>query len=221
MEKPPAQYDKIAEAYKQNKEQFFSKERDFGAAFILENTADIRGVLLDIGCGAGDNTAEYERLPGRLVIGIDPSVAMVEKAKATVAHPENMHTGSFESTGAENESVDCVTGRFSLHYVPNLDDAYRELARVLKKGGKLVQVVSHPTADAAEPERFEKDGRIYVRIALYNGSVVIEFPLHTIEEYFSSAFNEYFELEKREDFTGKDRAYQEGPNTLAFVAVRK
>lgn len=215
------QYDSIADTFVSAKREFFETEADFGREYILNHLKDADGTLLDIGCGTGEDMAIYEKMSFVKVLGIDPSAQMIEKARLVVAHPENLCIAGYENIPFADQSIDCVVARFSLHYMQNLDSAYKEMSRVLKQNGKLIQVVDHPLADAVEGEHFIKDDVPHVRIKLYRGKVIIEFPIHNFSDYFSPFFFEHFELLEVVEHTAKDREFQVGPNVLAYVAQKR
>ncbi len=216
------QYDAIGDTFVKGKTAFFESERDHAREFILAHLTDVQGkFVLDIGCGAGDDIVVYEQMPFAEVYGVDPSTVMIQKAKAVSAYPERVSVGDFEATGRPNESIDYAVSRFALHYLDTFEKAYEEVARLLKPGGLLVFAVDHPTADRVEGERFMVGSREYVRIKLYNGSVVVEFPLHDFSDYFSPTFLKHFELLKIAEPIGTDREYQAGPNALLFAARKK
>jgi ubiquinone/menaquinone biosynthesis C-methylase UbiE len=110
--------------------------------------------LLDVGCGTGQLTrlaAELLKKDGE-VIGVDPSVEMLQVAKrnATKVHSKaNFQLGVIESLPFENEHFDIVLSSMMLHHLP--PDLKRtglaEIYRVLKPGGRLMVVdVDKPTS---------------------------------------------------------------------------
>jgi arsenite methyltransferase len=100
-------------------------------------------VVLDIGSGSGTDAFLAARLvgPGGRVIGLDITEAMREKlranaAKAAVTNLEVL-AGNAEEIPLPGETVDVVTTNGVLNLVPDKLRAIREIARVLKPGGRL------------------------------------------------------------------------------------
>src|SRR5215207_6531753 len=100
-----------------------------------------------VGCGPGDTTvALAERLaPGR-ARGVDFAPAMVERAQARFGGREGV---SFDLDDAErlslpDASVDVVSCSFSLMYCYDARSALRGASRVLRPGGRMLQVVWGP-----------------------------------------------------------------------------
>lgn len=220
-EKAKEQYDTIADTFVTGKERFFVNQEDFGRSYILDHLKGVSGAVLDAGCGAGEDTAEYEKLPNVHVYGVDPSASMIEKAKTNLKNPENLSVAGYERLPFADQTLDAIVARFSLHYMADIDAAYKEMVRVLKSGGKLIQVVDHPLADAVEGEKFVKNGVPHVRIKLYNQSVTVEFPQHNVSDYLSRYFLQNFELTDFTEHTGTDREFQAGPNALGYAAIKK
>ncbi len=100
--------------------------------------------VLDIGCGTGfllEELAEKVTDQGQ-VIGIDNSHDMLSIAAKRCESYSNvtLMQGHAESLAIDSHSVDVVTCTQVLLYVTNLDQALREIYRVLKPGGRFVIV---------------------------------------------------------------------------------
>lgn len=101
-----------------------------------------KGRVLDIGCGTGLST---EVLAERFdVVGIDPNEAMVAKARAKSL---DCRVGSFEKIPFPDASFDAVVSISALQWA-DYARAAKEVARVLKKSGKLV-IQFYPGSEVA------------------------------------------------------------------------
>ena len=95
-----------------------------------------RGKYLDIGCGTGNYTiALNER--GVNYVGVDPSIEMLKKARERTRTVEWI-IGRSEKLPIDDVSVDGVTATLTIHHWDNLDQAFRELLRVLKPFRRIV-----------------------------------------------------------------------------------
>ena len=104
---------------------------------LLEHlNPDQEGVYLDIGCGTGNYTNEFQK-SGFDFIGIDPSELMLEKAKLKNTAVD-WRIGSAENTNLPNEHVNGITGSLTIHHWTDLHKGFSELFRVLKPNGKIV-----------------------------------------------------------------------------------
>jgi ubiquinone/menaquinone biosynthesis methyltransferase len=92
---------------------------------------------IDLACGTGDVSIELAtRFPKGQITGLDLTPAMIEVARRR-CRKENVDFAVADMcrTGLRDESVDVVTGSYALRNAPVLDDAFREVWRVLKPGG--------------------------------------------------------------------------------------
>ncbi|HMK86270.1 MAG TPA: class I SAM-dependent methyltransferase [Steroidobacteraceae bacterium] len=91
--------------------------------------------VLDIGTGTGLIAREAARLvgPSGSVIGVDPSVGMLERAN--VPPGVRMVSGIAEAIPAPAECADFVSMGFALRHIEDLSAAFREYERVLVPGG--------------------------------------------------------------------------------------
>jgi demethylmenaquinone methyltransferase/2-methoxy-6-polyprenyl-1,4-benzoquinol methylase len=138
----------------------------------VEGTPDQR--ILDVASGTGAVAIELARRYGCSVVGIDQSPEMLAAGRRRVAAAGvgglvRLEQGRAESLPFEDESFDAVTFTYLLRYVDDPAATLRELARVLRPGGKLASleffVPPYPVARAA--------WELYVRVGLpLAGSVV-------------------------------------------------
>jgi len=98
--------------------------------------------VLDLGSGAGFDAflaAPRVGKKGR-VIGVDMTPEMIKKARANAKRAGcanvEFHLGDIEALPVEDVSVDLVISNCVLNLVPDKQKAFREIARVLKPGGR-------------------------------------------------------------------------------------
>jgi arsenite methyltransferase len=111
--------------------------------------------VLDLGSGAGFDAflAAREVGPAGHVIGVDMTPEMLERARANarqVGHANvEFRAGRIESMPVDDASVDVVISNCVINLVPDKAAVYREIARVLRPGGRMV--VSDVVLDAPLP----------------------------------------------------------------------
>jgi arsenite methyltransferase len=122
--------------------------------------------VLDLGSGAGLDVflaAPQVGASGR-VIGVDMTPAMIAKARANAAKMEaanvEFREGRLEALPVDDATIDAVTSNCVINLVPDKGAVFREVARVLKPGGRIV--VSDILLDGALPETLQKDLLAYV-----------------------------------------------------------
>ncbi len=130
--------------------------------------------VLDLGSGPGLDcflAAEHVGETGR-VIGVDMTPAMLERACANAAKGGyrniEFREGRLESLPLGDASVDAVTSNCVINLVPDKAAVFRQVARVLKPGGRLV--VSDIVLDGRLPEVLEQD--VYAYVGCVSGAVL-------------------------------------------------
>jgi SAM-dependent methyltransferase len=99
--------------------------------------------VVDVGTGGGIDSLIAAKMvgPSGRVIGVDMTPAMLDKARssATAAGMTNVEfrEGFGESLPVEDGWADVVISNGVLNLMPDKDAALREMARVLKPGGRL------------------------------------------------------------------------------------
>jgi len=100
--------------------------------------------VLDLGSGAGiDAFIAARRVgPGGRVIGVDMTPEMLNKARAGASRmgfaQVEFRAGRLEALPVDDASIDAVTSNCVINLVPDKPAVFREIARVLKPGGRLV-----------------------------------------------------------------------------------
>ena len=106
---------------------------------VLTKINDLRGSLLDIGCGSGGfcNMASES---GFKTSGFDASESLIEIARERFPKTE-FKSGEMEKLPYPNDSFDIATGFNSFQFAGEIVNALKETKRVVRKGGKVIMVV--------------------------------------------------------------------------------
>ena len=99
--------------------------------------------IVDVACGTGDmiifwkQNAQKKDVELKNIIGIDPSIGMMEVGKKKLPEVEFIEAFA-TSMPLEAQSADIITISYGIRNVVQRQDAFIEFARVLKKGGLVV-----------------------------------------------------------------------------------
>lgn len=156
---------------------------------LLTRLAPPEGVVLDDGCGTG---LLFEHLAGRAssidrLYGIDLSQGMLRfgaKRFAEVGRPGAVVRGDACRLPFADATFDVVYARSMLHHLPDPRAGAREIARVLKPGGRLVALDPNrtilsdlPRAIARRGEHFDDDHKNFALselVGLLGDDLVLE-----------------------------------------------
>ena len=123
-------------------------------------------VVVDLGCGGGLDIflASPKVGPEGRAIGIDMTPEMIERARKNAetggfANVE-FHLAKIDKLPLPDNSVDCVISNCVINLAPDKQAVFREIARVLKPGGRLA--VSDIALKEALPSEVSSDLLAYV-----------------------------------------------------------
>ena len=161
----------IAEAFGYSEEELASLPAEANMGLSCGNPtafASLRSgeVVVDLGCGGGLDVflAASKVGPKGKAIGIDMTPEMIERARknAKKGSYENVefHLAKIEELPLPDASVDCVISNCVINLSPDKPAVFREIARVLKPGGRLA--VSDIALKKPLPKELEEDLNAYV-----------------------------------------------------------
>ena len=116
-----------------------------------------RGRVLEVGIGSGLNLPYYESARITGVWGLDPSpelTRMASEAAGAVPFDVEFISAGSEDIPLESSSFDTVVITYTLCTLPESTRALREMARVLKPGGRLL-FCEHGVAPDAGVRRWQ------------------------------------------------------------------
>jgi ubiquinone/menaquinone biosynthesis C-methylase UbiE len=98
--------------------------------------------VLDAACGTGRHSA-YLAGRGHRVVGVDRSPEMLERARLKVPAGD-FREGTLEALPVGDGAVDAVVCALALVHLPEITGAVRELARAVRRGGRVIISDVHP-----------------------------------------------------------------------------
>jgi arsenite methyltransferase len=161
----------VAEAFGYSTEELTSIPAEANMGLSCGNptaTAHLRPgeVVVDLGSGGGLDVFLAAKIvgPEGRAIGIDMTPAMIERARANAASGGYTNVEFYQSTidsiPLPDTSVDCVISNCVLNLAPDKAAVFREIARVLKPGGRLA--VSDIALKGELPEPIARSMAAYV-----------------------------------------------------------
>jgi arsenite methyltransferase len=188
----------VAEAFGYTPEELASIPAEANMGLSCGNptaTANLRPgeVVVDLGCGGGLDVflAAAKVGPTGKAIGIDMTPEMVALARRNAARGRDgrpfanveFHQATIDSLPLPGASADCVISNCVINLAPDKPAVFREVARVLKPGGRLA--VSDIALKKPLPADLGQDLMAYV--GCIAGAVLMEeYRRHLIEAGFAA-----------------------------------
>lgn len=188
------QYNNFAKSFEQKanlEEGNLISKKDF---YSLINNLLKDKKILDVGCGDGTDL-EYYRNFTKGVFGIDSSEELIDIAKSKI-DSNRLKVGHFGNIPFEDNFFDVVLSKYALQTTEDVLPFLKESYRVLKTGGNLIFLVVHPFRQYMEKGKGFKNyfERTVVDSHLFNKTITVKEPTHTMQDYFSKDFFNLFEL---------------------------
>ncbi|WP_078551576.1 class I SAM-dependent methyltransferase [Bacillus alkalicellulosilyticus] len=101
--------------------------------------------VLDLGCGFGWHCRYAREQQASLVIGVDISMKMIERARQQTSDPFITYVNiPIEEISFEEAQFDVVISSLAFHYIQSFQDIVQKVYTFLKPGGRFVFSVEHP-----------------------------------------------------------------------------
>ncbi|AMC94575.1 hypothetical protein AOC36_11505 [Erysipelothrix larvae] len=145
--------------------------------------------ILDLGCGYGWHAKYMVEQGAKTVVAIDHSEKMIQEALTRNADEKI----AYKVIGIMDyaypfETYDLVLSNLALHYIDDLDEVYRNIAKTLKPNGIFLLNIEHPTYTSGVNQEwiYKEDGTpdVWPVDRYYEpGLRSTQFLGHTIEKY--------------------------------------
>jgi demethylmenaquinone methyltransferase/2-methoxy-6-polyprenyl-1,4-benzoquinol methylase len=118
----------------------FGQDPRWRSFLVSRIEAGPRDSVLDVACGTGAVALELVRRYGCRVVGVDQSAEMLEVARRRVGPGIELHSGRAEDLPFGDRAFDGLTFTYLLRYVEDPAATMRELARVVRPGGRIAML---------------------------------------------------------------------------------
>ena len=144
----------------------FGQDPRWRAFLVSRIEARPEDAVLDVACGTAAVSIEMSRRYGCRVTGVDQSAEMLAAGRARVESAGlgdriELRAGRAEELPFEDASFDALTFTYLLRYVDDPAATMRELARVVRPGGRIAMLDFFVPAGVARPA-----WELYVRAGL-------------------------------------------------------
>ncbi len=136
------------EGYKKLRSNQYSANNIEEKPALFSLSPELTGkAVLDLGCGYGENCAEFKALGASVVVGVDISKKML--AIATEEHPDIrfIHADMSDLSFLKGR-YDVVFSSLALHYIEDLAAFVKGVYEVLSSGGSFIFSQEHPLTTA-------------------------------------------------------------------------
>jgi ubiquinone/menaquinone biosynthesis C-methylase UbiE len=188
---------------------------------------DVRKIL-DLGCGTGRFTSALGEAFGCAVVGVEPSAAMLNVARARCEPNVEYCAGRAEELPLENGAVDLVFMSQVFHHFDEPRRALEEISRVLIPEGYLAVrngtreqheeiewIRFFPEALELEEKRMPSRREVEEKVCAESFELVSQ---RIVRQLFASSYEEYFEKISRRGLSSLitigDDAFQSGLRRL-------
>ena len=215
---------------------------------MLENLENKKVLML--GCGTGEESLMLRQFGATDLVGIDISKVSIDIAQKS--YPESQFlVADMSKLPFKDDEFDYVYSSLAVHYTKDVEKVFKEVCRVLKKGGKFLFSVGHPLRWAVQEVDIDGRKSRVVGYACSNEENVVfgnyntfgkhthQFPNNEILSFYVGSPSMYFQLLKKQNFLIEDfkesvcvdeakkvdynywYKYHEIPQFMAFLAIKK
>ena len=192
--------------------------------------------IADVACGQGFFARKF-KIAGAHVVGSDISAELIVSAKNHSKDIEYVVSPAHKLPFLKDNSIDAVTIVLAIQNIKEMDLVFKEVYRVLVKGGRLILVLNHPAFRIPKRSSWEfdeKDKKQYRRIDGYlteSKNTIVMHPGQTgseetisyhrsLQDFFKTFYKTNLVVTRFEEWISHKKS-QSGPRQLAEDNARK
>lgn len=150
--------------------------------------------ILDVACGDGIDLEHYKQL-GAEIHGVDASEEFIKVAQQRLPG-EDIRVGLFEELPFPDNEFDAVLSKYAIMTSADMAPAFNEIHRVLKPGGTMCYLVTHPFRQYFERKDPKGDyfEQTVVDSLILSGSLTVHEPTHTMSDFLNEFLFKHFDV---------------------------
>lgn len=155
--------------------------------------------LLDLACGDGTDLVYYKKL-GADIYGLDASEELLKIAETRLPDSK-LKVGLFENIPFEENYFDIVLSKYAIMTSANMEPVFKEIHRVLKPGGMMMYLVTHPFRQFFE-KKDEKADYFEQKIVdshILANTVTVKEPTHIMTEFLNDFLFKNFDVQSYDE----------------------
>jgi ubiquinone/menaquinone biosynthesis C-methylase UbiE len=151
--------------------------------------------VLDLACGDGVDLLYYKEL-GAEIYGLDASSELIKIARKKLAGA-HLNVSLFETIPFEDGFFDVVLSKYAVMTSKNMQPVFKEIHRVLKPGGTMMYLVTHPFRQFFEKRDTQANyfEQKIVDCHILGNTVTIKEPTHTMMEFLNDFLFKNFNVQ--------------------------
>jgi demethylmenaquinone methyltransferase/2-methoxy-6-polyprenyl-1,4-benzoquinol methylase len=118
----------------------FGQDERWRSFLVSRLDARSSDVVIDVACGTGAVARELAHRYGCSVVGVDQSAEMLAIARSRLGDEIELRSARAEALPFEDANFDGLTFTYLLRYVEDPAQTLRELARVVRPGGRIAML---------------------------------------------------------------------------------
>ena len=176
--------------------------------------------LLDLACGDGTDLVYYKKL-GADIYGLDASDELIKIAETKLADVD-LKVGLFENIPFEDKYFDIVLSKYAIMTSANMEPVFKEIHRVLKSGGMMMYLVTHPFRQFFEKKEEKADyfEQKVVDSHILGNTVTVKEPTHIMTEFLNDFLFKNFDVQSYDERWDPAAEFIDGKKYPGFLILK-